>query len=202
MEFLEVLTEGLERVLLVRGGGSEVITIYSWLDVCRTSGLKHQPATQKRVKRHEWGSVSSVGVAPKWQTVIGCSVSHHAVHTRPSLLFHLYSFLFSQGFSFHLHPAEIPQLSKSKEWWAVCVDLCESYSPVGEWLCCRRDQIFFFFFWSFGPLNGEGKKEVCSARGCEAVPLVRLRVAFCPECIGKAVVSSRSEPWMSTLTSK
>lgn len=32
MEFLEVLTEGLERVLLVRGGGSEVITIYSWLD--------------------------------------------------------------------------------------------------------------------------------------------------------------------------
>ncbi|KAA0723972.1 Solute carrier family 12 member 6 [Triplophysa tibetana] len=29
MEFLEVLTEGLERVLLVRGGGSEVITIYS-----------------------------------------------------------------------------------------------------------------------------------------------------------------------------
>uniref|UniRef100_A0A4W4EIT1 Solute carrier family 12 member 6 n=1 Tax=Electrophorus electricus TaxID=8005 RepID=A0A4W4EIT1_ELEEL len=29
MEFLEVLTEGLEHVLLVRGGGSEVITIYS-----------------------------------------------------------------------------------------------------------------------------------------------------------------------------
>lgn len=29
MEFLEVLTDGLERVLLVRGGGSEVITIYS-----------------------------------------------------------------------------------------------------------------------------------------------------------------------------
>ncbi|KAM9329393.1 solute carrier family 12 member 6-like [Gastrophryne carolinensis] len=29
MEFLEVLTEGLERVLLVRGGGTEVITIYS-----------------------------------------------------------------------------------------------------------------------------------------------------------------------------
>ena len=29
MEFLEVLVEGLERVLLVRGGGREVITIYS-----------------------------------------------------------------------------------------------------------------------------------------------------------------------------
>ncbi|XP_020708843.1 solute carrier family 12 member 4 isoform X2 [Athalia rosae] len=29
MEFLEVLTEGLERVLMVRGGGREVITIYS-----------------------------------------------------------------------------------------------------------------------------------------------------------------------------
>lgn len=29
MAFLEVLTEGLNRVLLVRGGGREVITIYS-----------------------------------------------------------------------------------------------------------------------------------------------------------------------------
>lgn len=31
MEYLEVLTEGLERVLMVRGGGREVITIYSWI---------------------------------------------------------------------------------------------------------------------------------------------------------------------------
>ena len=41
MEFLEVLTEGLERVLLVRGGGSEVITIYSWFahtnQLCQSS---------------------------------------------------------------------------------------------------------------------------------------------------------------------
>ena len=29
MEFLEVLTEGLERVLLIRGCGREVITMYS-----------------------------------------------------------------------------------------------------------------------------------------------------------------------------
>ncbi|KAJ8955387.1 hypothetical protein NQ318_003484 [Aromia moschata] len=29
MEYLEVLTEGLEKVLMVRGGGQEVITIYS-----------------------------------------------------------------------------------------------------------------------------------------------------------------------------
>lgn len=29
MEFLEVLMDGLDRVLLVRGGGGEVITIYS-----------------------------------------------------------------------------------------------------------------------------------------------------------------------------
>ena len=29
MEFLEVLTEGLDRVMMVRGGGREVITIYS-----------------------------------------------------------------------------------------------------------------------------------------------------------------------------
>jgi len=29
MEFLEVLTEDIDRVLMVRGSGSEVITIYS-----------------------------------------------------------------------------------------------------------------------------------------------------------------------------
>jgi potassium/chloride transporter 4/5/6 len=29
MEYIEVLTEGIERVLMVRGGGHEVITIYS-----------------------------------------------------------------------------------------------------------------------------------------------------------------------------
>jgi len=29
MEFLDVLTEGLDRVLMVRGGGREVATIYS-----------------------------------------------------------------------------------------------------------------------------------------------------------------------------
>jgi hypothetical protein len=29
MEFVEVLTEGLERVLLARGSGREVITIFS-----------------------------------------------------------------------------------------------------------------------------------------------------------------------------
>lgn len=29
MEFLEVMTEGLDKVLMVRGGGREVITIYS-----------------------------------------------------------------------------------------------------------------------------------------------------------------------------
>jgi len=29
MEYIEVLTEGIERVLMVRGGGCEVITIYS-----------------------------------------------------------------------------------------------------------------------------------------------------------------------------
>ena len=29
MEYIEVLAEGIERVLMVRGGGREVITIYS-----------------------------------------------------------------------------------------------------------------------------------------------------------------------------
>jgi len=29
MEYIEVLTEGIERVVMVRGGGREVITIYS-----------------------------------------------------------------------------------------------------------------------------------------------------------------------------
>ena len=31
MEFIEALTEGLDRVMLVRGGGNEVVTIYSWI---------------------------------------------------------------------------------------------------------------------------------------------------------------------------
>lgn len=39
MEFLEVLTEGLNRVLLVRGGGREVITIYSWNETYMDSAL-------------------------------------------------------------------------------------------------------------------------------------------------------------------
>jgi len=30
MEFLDEHTEGLDRVLMVRGGGREIITIYSW----------------------------------------------------------------------------------------------------------------------------------------------------------------------------
>lgn len=29
LDFLEVLSEGMEKVLMVRGGGREVITIYS-----------------------------------------------------------------------------------------------------------------------------------------------------------------------------
>ena len=29
MEFIEVLTEGLSRVIMIRGGGNEVVTIYS-----------------------------------------------------------------------------------------------------------------------------------------------------------------------------
>jgi hypothetical protein len=29
MEFLDVLTEGLDRVVMVRGSGLEVVTIYS-----------------------------------------------------------------------------------------------------------------------------------------------------------------------------
>lgn len=38
MEFLDELTEGLDRVLMVRGGGREVITIYSWHETLRLAG--------------------------------------------------------------------------------------------------------------------------------------------------------------------
>lgn len=53
MEFLEVLTEGLERVLLVRGGGREVITIYSWLNIGQWSrqSLPNRPDSTARHKR-------------------------------------------------------------------------------------------------------------------------------------------------------
>lgn len=50
MEFLEVLTEGLERVLLVRGGGREVITIYSWANIGEWS--QEMSANQSRF--HCW----------------------------------------------------------------------------------------------------------------------------------------------------
>lgn len=44
MEFLEVLTEGLEKVLMVRGGGREVITIYSWTHT-HTTALRRDTRT-------------------------------------------------------------------------------------------------------------------------------------------------------------
>jgi len=31
--YLEVLSEGLERVLMVHGSGKEVITMYEWWDI-------------------------------------------------------------------------------------------------------------------------------------------------------------------------
>jgi len=46
MEYIEVLTEGIERVLMVRGGGCEVITIYSWCR-CRISTLWMSDALSK-----------------------------------------------------------------------------------------------------------------------------------------------------------
>lgn len=49
MEFLEVLTEGLERVLLVRGGGREVITIYSWPSISCYTGA----STLTKYVQHE-----------------------------------------------------------------------------------------------------------------------------------------------------
>lgn len=58
MEFLEVLTEGLERVLLVRGGGSEVITIYSWWDERKTVANEQKEAEGRNVRR---GALKDMG---------------------------------------------------------------------------------------------------------------------------------------------
>lgn len=53
MEFLEVLTEGLERVLLVRGGGREVITIYSW-------GPAYCEGLVNKQHRHPWRNIHGI----------------------------------------------------------------------------------------------------------------------------------------------
>lgn len=71
MEFLEVLTEGLERVLLVRGGGSEVITIYSWLVLSEV----HMTSEWKEGDRGKSGEVI---------------IHHHVLQT-----FRAFSFIFN-----------------------------------------------------------------------------------------------------------
>ena len=52
MEFLEVLTEGLERVLMVRGGGREVITIYSWRHFAISFPHPHRCVLHLHIVRH------------------------------------------------------------------------------------------------------------------------------------------------------
>jgi hypothetical protein len=52
MEFLEVLTEGLDRVLMVRGGGREVITIYSWRLFIDSSPHPHHFALHLHIVQH------------------------------------------------------------------------------------------------------------------------------------------------------
>lgn len=93
MEFLEVLTEGLERVLLVRGGGSEVITIYSWLDKHRKPASNKQECAGETRGRW-WGSVGSAGARGRGPKRANHSSEDWVMATllRPSS-FHLHTFL-------------------------------------------------------------------------------------------------------------
>ena len=53
MEFLEVLTEGLERVLIVRGGGREVITIYSWRELHNDKYKNNNNNNNNNIKKND-----------------------------------------------------------------------------------------------------------------------------------------------------
>lgn len=118
MEFLEVLTEGLERVLLVRGGGSEVITIYSWLANHR------KPVSNQQSAESVWVGMEGGGPSLAAVTPITAALS---------------SFLLSSEqfpwFPFHLwrHVNTTPQKQQQSH---VFVCLCHPKSS----LICWRDQ--------------------------------------------------------------
>lgn len=111
MEFLEVLTEGLERVLLVRGGGSEVITIYSWWDkdggkwAKRSGG--HEPET---------GALKDMGPLQKRDRHCPQDVSSYQHPTPPPPPFQLFSIFTRprQGFLFRTIQANEFPTSQAK----------------------------------------------------------------------------------------
>ena len=67
MEFLEVLTEGLERVLMVRGGGREVITIYSWRHFVISFPHPHHCVLHLYIVRHHvYSHVHNKNLCTEW----------------------------------------------------------------------------------------------------------------------------------------
>lgn len=67
MEFLEVLTEGLERVLMVRGGGREVITIYSWRHFAISFPHPHHCVLHLHfVRHHVYSHVHGKNLYTEW----------------------------------------------------------------------------------------------------------------------------------------
>lgn len=95
MEFLEVLTEGLERVLLVRGGGSEVITIYSWLPINVIQLMRNWTVEQNAVyMTQHWLSqtCSAYSIKPCPTSTAACVRQHrsfctcHYIHIRAMMV--------------------------------------------------------------------------------------------------------------------
>lgn len=84
MEFLEVLTEGLERVLLVRGGGREVITIYSWYGTLHYNLQVFYPRFQSR----DLFKILFWEVLKEDQALAHLEHPQHLVFSRSSVLAH------------------------------------------------------------------------------------------------------------------
>jgi hypothetical protein len=80
MEFLEVLTEGLERVLMVRGSGREVITIYSWTEM---TGI-HAAALQKQISSLFLSDLNNI-ILKNMLVLCHCLYSHLRHMLRKSL---------------------------------------------------------------------------------------------------------------------
>jgi len=78
--YLEVLSEGLERVLMVHGSGKEVITMYEWWHINEPHWLHIVPAFS--VTKQELYTTFVVGLVAIWQFYAAiCLVVTHCSST-------------------------------------------------------------------------------------------------------------------------
>lgn len=148
MEFLEVLTEGLERVLLVRGGGSEVITIYSWLDR-RWEDPVQQAANHGEVSmRGKWVGPEPIKIDCLW-------LQHRLSRQHPTMprSLHLHSFppwwrfllqlCWAEETPTRFHDGETRTHSNQLcVRMCVCICVCGKHLPERSLICWRGPALF------------------------------------------------------------